>query len=122
MLTRPCTAGSMIMLSPLSCENSRSTARRSASSKSKFTGAPTYCFCPDPGTSAVNVGCPVGGGFCGAGGCGGFCAGGFCGEGAAGFGAGVCGVEGACAEPVEGACAELVEGACPERVEGGATR
>src|SRR3982750_1888739 len=54
----------MIMFKPLSAENTRSTARRSASSKSKLIGCPVYCFCPVPGTSELKVcgalGCAVG--------------------------------------------------------------
>src|SRR3954471_12192505 len=45
----------MIMFNPLSAENTRSTARRSASSKSKLIGCPVYCFAPVPGTSVLNV-------------------------------------------------------------------
>ena len=39
----------MIMFNPLSFANTRSTARRSASSKSKLIGWPVYCFWPVPG-------------------------------------------------------------------------
>src|SRR6187402_2425314 len=47
----------MIMLRPLSFANTRSTARRSASSKSKLIGCPTYCLGPVPGTANVDCGC-----------------------------------------------------------------
>src|SRR5204863_367617 len=72
-LTRPCTWGSMIMFSPLSLANTRSTARRSASSKSKLIGCPVYCFWPLPGTSDENVGGTGGCGGCGVTGGGGGC-------------------------------------------------
>src|SRR5258705_13148131 len=66
----------MIILRPLSPANTRSTARRSASSKSKLIGCPVYCFGPEPGTSWLNVGVGCGAGVGGVGGCVGGCAGG----------------------------------------------
>src|SRR4051812_14750252 len=99
----------MIMFSPLSDENTRSTARRSASSKSKLIGCPVYCFCPEPGTSVLKVGWACAGGV--AGGVGG-CAGGWVG--------GCCAL---CGDAVlRGACCGAGFAAAFAALTGGATR